>query len=102
MGEVVLLKTVQEWRRDALDFALFDDHHTIEVTVHSARFDVSANGDVGIVTRPRRSVDTMETSIEEIVEALVNRVSLREDYSVALGDRVSDGSYSVHLRRGRG
>ncbi len=86
MGEVVLLKTVQEWRRDALDFALFDDHHAIEVTVHSARFDVSANGDVGIVTRSRGSVDTMKAPVEEIVEALVNRVSLREDYGVALGD----------------
>ena len=86
MGEVVLLKTVQKWRGNVLDFALFDHHYAVKVTVHSARLNVSTDGDIGIVTRSRGSVDTMEASVEEIVETLVNGVGLREDYSVALGD----------------
>ena len=72
-------------------------HYTLEIRVHPAWLDVSANGNVGIVTGARVGVNTMESPVEEIIETLVNGICLAHYDRVSLGSRVADGSNCVHL-----
>ena len=48
--DAVLLKAIEEGCWCLLHFRLFDNHHTLEVRVHTTGLCVSPNSNVGVVT----------------------------------------------------
>ena len=86
MRQAILLKAIEEWLRDILHvkIRLLHNHNALKVLVDSARLDVGADGDVGIVTRARVGVNPVETPVEEVVEALMDPVRLAHDNCVTL------------------
>ena len=65
--------------------------------MHPAWLDVCPYGDVGIETGTSIGINAMEPPVEEVVEALMDGISLAHNYCVTLGCRVPDGSYRVDL-----
>ena len=98
--QAVLLKAVEKGSRDVGHFRLLDDHHALKVVVHPTRFDVSANRNVGVVARPRASIDAVKAPVEELVETLVDGVGLAQDHRVSLGGRVTHSGNRVDLEGG--
>lgn len=66
--------------------------------MYPARLDVRSYGNVGIVTGPGVGVYSVKTSVEEVVETLMNAVCLAHDHRVTLCGRVADGCNSVDLK----
>ncbi len=97
MRQVILLKPIQKWWRNVLELRVFNDNHAFKVRVDSARLDVGPDGDIGVVARSGVGVDAMESTVEEVVEGLMDGVGLAEDYSVALVGRVTNSCNRVHL-----
>ena len=82
MGQPILLESVQERLGHGLQVGLPHHYDALKVLMHAARLDVGTNGDVGEVAWPGVSVDAVEATVEQIIEALMNAVRLAHDYSV--------------------
>ena len=63
----------------------------------SAWLDVGPYGNVGIVTGTCIGINAMETSVEEVVETLMDAVCLAKDNCVTFCGRMADSSYGVDL-----
>ena len=66
--------------------------------MHAARLDVSPNGNVGIVSWARGGINAMEAAVEEVIEALMDGISLCHHHCMALRGRVANSSNSVDLK----
>ena len=96
----VLLKPVQERSRSVLHFRFLYNDNTLEVLVDPTRFVVATNGNVCIelgLFGWVRIVNPPEVLVEEVVEALMNVVSLRHQHCLPFFCSMPDGSYGVHL-----
>ena len=100
MSDAIFLKSVEEGRGCILHFRFLQDDHTLKVGVHTARLQMGPYGNIGVVPWPFLGViDPPKSLVEEVVETLMNIISLTHDDRVALDGRVADGSYRVDLRR---
>ena len=94
----VLLKPVEERWRDILQLGFLHHHYTLKLGVHTARFDVGPNGNVGVVPWARGGIDAVEAAVEEVIEALVNSIGLGHHHSMAFCGRVANSSDGVDLK----
>ena len=96
--DLVLFKAIQEWSWGVFHLRLLNNNHTLEVRVDSRWFEVSSNGNVGVVAWALfRIVNASETLVEQIVEALVNVVSLTHDDCMTFDGRVTNCRDGVDL-----
>ena len=99
MSDAVLLKPVQKRRRSVFHFRLLHHNHALEVGVDATWPEVGSNCNVGVVSRSvLLVVDSPESLVEEVVEALVNVVCLTHDHSVPLYGRVANCCYRIDLK----
>ena len=83
MSERILLKTIQERRRNIVYLRLSYHHNTLEFRMHPTWFVVSSNCYVRVVTwASLRVIDTTESLVEEVIETLVYLIGLTEEDSV--------------------
>ena len=97
VSQTVLLKAVQEWGRCVLHLRLLHHHHTLKLRVHPAGLGVGTYGYVGIVTWSMNIINPAEPQVEQVIEALVNIISLCHYDCVSLKGRVTNGCYGVDL-----
>ena len=98
MGDEVLLKPIQKGCWSVFHLGLLHHHHTLEVGMNSGWLQIGPNGNVGVVERAVvRVINTSELLAEQVVETLMDVVSLAHDNGVPLDSRVADGSYGVDL-----
>ena len=98
MCDAVLLKAVEEGCRCVLHLRLLDNHNTLEVGVHTGGFQVSPNGNVGVVASTLLGIINLTKAlVEEIIEAFMNVICLSHHHCVAFNDRVTDSSNCVDL-----
>ncbi len=98
VSDEVLLKSVQKrgWGIDYLRF--LNHHHTLKVGMNPGWSEVGTNSNVSVIARAFIEViNSSESLIEEVIEALVNIVSLTHDYSVTYNDRVTNSGNGVNL-----
>ena len=94
----ILLKAVEEGCWCVLHLRLLNDHHTLEVGVHTGGFCVSPNSNVGVVTGAFQGVINLTKAlVEEVIEAFMYIICLCHDHCVTFNDRVTDGSNCVDL-----
>ena len=85
MTNAIFLEPIQKGGGSVLDLTLSDHDDALEVPVDPRGFQVSAYGNVGIVTGAVLGVvDPTEPLIEEVIETLMNIISLTHYYSVTL------------------
>ena len=91
MAQVVLLKEAQEGCRKLVQLRSLHDQDTLKVRVHLTLPYMGPHHNVGIVTpRGAHFVNVFKTSAENIVEAVINGVSLVEYNSVSLSHGLLD------------
>jgi len=68
--------------------------------MYTARFKMSTNGNVSIQSCSRIwIINSLKSPIKQIIETLMNIISLQHYYIVALNGRMSDPSNGVNLRK---
>ena len=97
MGQPVLLKAVQERLWDVAQVRFLHHNKALKVCVDTTRLDVGTDGNVGKVAWPRVGIDAVEATVEEVIEALMDAVSLAHDDRVTFSGGVADGSNCVDL-----
>ena len=97
VGQTVLLKAVQEWGRCVLHLRLLHHYHTLKLRVHPAGLRMGTYGYVGIVTRSMSVINPTEPQVEQVIETLMNIISLCHYNCVSLNGRVTNGCYGVDL-----
>ena len=100
VGQTVLFKAVQEWGWCVLHLRLLHHHHTLKLRVHPAGLGVGTYGYVGIVTRSMSIINPAEPLIEQVIETLMNIISLCHYNGVSLNGRVTNSCYGVDLGKG--
>ena len=99
VGKAVLFKAVQEWGWHVLHFRFLHHNHTLELWVHPAWLGVSPYGYIGIVTRSTvLIVNPAKPLVEQIIEALMDVISLSHYNCVSLNGRVTNCSNGIDLK----
>jgi len=97
--DAVLLKAVKEGCWSVFQFRLFDDHHTLEVGIHTRGLCVSPNGNVCVVTSAMLGiVNSTKALIEEVIEAFVDAVCLCHQHRVSFNGRVTNCCNCIDLK----
>ena len=98
----ILLKAVEEGCWCVLHFRLVNDHHTLEVGVHTRGFYVSSNSNIGVEASALLGIiNPAKALVEEVIEAFMYVICLDHDHCVTFNGRMTDGSNCVDLGRGR-
>ena len=100
MCYVILLESVQERCWCLIQFRLLNGYNALKVGMYTARLKMSTNGNVSIQSCSRIWViNSLKSPIKQIIEPLMNIISLQHYYTVALNGRMSDSSNCVNLRK---
>ena len=79
MAEGIFLKPIEERSRCVDYIPLLDDYHTLEIWMHKTWLHRGANSNICIESLSMGGVfNVSETLVEEVIEALMNSISLDE------------------------